>query len=118
MGKQMSIMEWSVVEDDAEWEHLTNGLACVAPISRNRSFSKQLLWGMAVMFLFVASTDGWRYSAQAALHQSDAEVCAITAQELEAVAQDDSSLTSMSKDDSSAGAWWLRHAWEVRSKLN
>jgi hypothetical protein len=119
MSKQTPSMEWTVVEDDTDWERLCApspafGPACASPVAQNHSFSKQVLASVAALLLFVTNVGGWWYTAQAGLHGSETDVCAATERVLDAVAPTDALAAARPTVDSPDGDWWLRHAWEVR----
>ena len=138
MRKQAPTVEWHITESDAEWERVRGAARPDSePTTVRGRCLNRYCWGVAVLFLLLASADGWVWhSEQGRTHPAEAEITVTAHQELGTIAlaalprpigevtalaqgerrtlrpNDDPRVTSGAGDQHSL-YWWYQQAQEV-----
>lgn len=121
MSKQSSLIEWQVVENEADWERLCaplppDGAPAAAPVVPPRLTAKRRLSRAAALLLVLASASIWGgRPTWAGLQPVAANLSATMQQELAAVAPGPDPFANRPIGDSPDTAGWRQQAGEGRS---
>lgn len=118
MSKQSSLIEWQVVENEADWERLCaplppDGAPAAAPVVPPRLTAKRCLSRVVALLLVLASAGDWGgRTTRAGSQPVAANLSATMQQQHEAVASGADPLAARSIDDSPDADGWPPYAGE------
>src|SRR5215213_9753471 len=88
MRKQAPTVEWHIAESDADWERLRGAARPDSePTSVSGWYLNRYFWGVAALFLLLASAGGWVWhSEQDRTQPAEAKITVTAHQELGTIA--------------------------------